>query len=106
MGKRSTFKRSERPQTVHENSTLRRENGKLRKQIQRLNSLLQQYTDRSSEELLEEFERKRKEREKGQKPQPPASGVFCPKCDGEMTEANLGRVNLLICPVCKYREKK
>lgn len=106
MAKNTTTPRSFNSQTVHENSALRRENGKLRKQIQRLNSLIQNFFDRSADELLQEKEQQRKEKEKGKRPLLPPSGIHCPKCDEDMQEVDLSRAVLLICPVCKYREKK
>jgi len=101
-----TAQRSQRAQTVHENSQLRRENAKLRKQVQRLNSLINQFSGSNADELLEERERQKKEKREKKTPDLPASGEACPKCDTEMGVLTIGRVSLVVCPCCKFREKK
>lgn len=100
-----TAQRSQRSQTVHENSALRRENAKLRKQVQRLNSLINQFSGSNADELLEEREKQKREKREKKEPELPPSGIACPKCDAEMGEINLGRLVVVLCPVCKYREK-
>lgn len=93
-------KRSDGRKTYAANNELRRENMRLRKQVQRLNRLINEFGLRAPREP-DDVEKAPLEPEA-----PPVDPrLECPKCNKQGKELNLGRYVYLTCPSCGFRDR-
>ena len=91
-----TRKRSNKKRVYNENQQLKRENARIRKQLQQLG----EDVDLNKEGLIEEdFDKK------AQEDIPPKQKEQCPKCGKTLKGVEFGNFKYMFCSECNYRQR-
>ena len=92
----NTRRRSNRKRSDNENKQLKRENARIRKQLQQLGSAIDSNTDEFSDSNLDR-------NTDGE--QPPKQKDPCPNCGKNLGEVEFGNFKYLFCSGCNYRKR-